>query len=698
MRRRRFRRATQDHGPFDVLISTSSSFRLVFPAVFESARVTLTRNIPLVCVLGFSFGGLVALAVGVTLAFSLTSAYRNTETLLRSRADAGVTVLSDRLLAHVQPAVSSLQGLADSIAADRLDISDTKAVAGFAGAALSISPQLQRIVVLRVDSQIQVIDRRGGASGVDPLTLVQQASLPAALTARVAESIAWGRNAANLRWIPPEVSRREGYSYVATQMPLHHRGEYLGVAMAIVTLDELSRFLANMAENERQTPFLIYGDKQIVAHPMRQVTPGSTATEPQVNDPVLDMLWADARKEEAPPPGATKLVSRDSHSLVYKAIDAGTDHPWYVGLHYEGSLAAEEVARLRMMAMGGLATLAASVLAAVLMGRRLSQPLERLAGAAGRIERNDLEDFEPLSGSRIDEVNAASRAFNGMIEGLRDRQRIRDLFGRYVPKEVAERVLKDPKGISLTGEKREVSLIFSDLQGFTSLAETMPPEAVVKLLNAYFESVCRIIIDHGGIIVDFIGDAVFAMFGAPENQPDHAARALAAAIDLDRFATQFAATQRAAGVALGQTRLGVHTGVATVGNVGSRDRLKYSATGDVVNTSSRLEGANKNFGTRILASAETLRQAGGVPSRSVGEIVLKGRSEALPVYEVFADGPPAWLEKYQSAYRQLTEGASGALSAFADLARESPEDGVVRFHYGRLQNGLTTSVVELTEK
>lgn len=660
--------------------------------------MTLTRNIPLVCVLGFAFGGLVAAAVGVTLAFSLASAYRNTETLLRSRADAGVTVLSDRLLAHVQPAVSSLQGLADSVAADRLAVNDTKAVAGFASAALAISPQLQRIVLLRADTQIQVIDRRGGESGVDPMTLVQRASLPAALTARVAETLAWGRNASTLRWIPPEVSRREGYSYVATQIPLHRGGEYLGVAMAIVTLDELSRFLSNMAETGRQTPFLIYGDRQIVAHPMRHVPAGAPAGEPRVSDPILDILWEDALKGEAPAPGATKLINREAHSLVYKAIDAGTDHPWYVGLHYEGSLAAEEVARLRMMGVGGLAMLAASVLATVLMGRRLAQPLERLAGAAGRIERNDLEDFEPLSGSRIGEVDAASRAFNGMIEGLRDRQRIRDLFGRYVPKEVAERVLRDPKGTSLTGEKREVSLIFSDLQGFTSLAETMPPETVVKLLNAYFEAVCRIIIDHGGIIVDFIGDAVFAMFGAPENQPDHAARALAAAIDLDRFATQFAATQRAAGVALGQTRIGVHTGVATVGNVGSRDRLKYSATGDVVNTSSRLEGANKNFGTRILASAETLRQAGGVPSRQVGEIVLKGRSEALPVCEVFADGPPAWLERYQSAYSQLREGAASALTAFADLARESPEDGVVRFHYSRLQTGLTTSVVELTEK
>jgi adenylate cyclase len=660
--------------------------------------VTLPRKLPLVFVLGFSFGGLVAVAVGLTLVLSLANAYRNTETLLRARADAGLSVLGDRLLAHVQPAVSSVEGLAESVAADRLNLNDPKAVADFAAAALSISPQLQRIAILRADSRIQVIDRPGTSSAVNPRTLLRRAGLPAALNARIAESVSWGRDATALRWISPQTSREEGFSYVATQIPLRQGDQYLGVAMAIVTLDELSRFFATMEGSGRQTPFLFYGEQELIAHPLRYRMSQSPILEAEVTDPVLEKLWGYARAEAMPEPGAAKLINRDSHSLVYRALDAGTDQPWYLGLYYEGSLAAEEIDRLRMMAVAGLLMLALSVLATVLLGRRLAQPLERLAAAAKRIERNDLEDFEPLGGSKIEEVNAASHAFNGMIEGLRERQRIRDLFGRYVPKEVAERVLKDPKGISLTGEKREVSLIFSDLQGFTSLAETMPPEAVVGLLNAYFEAVCRIIIDHGGIIVDFIGDAVFAMFGAPENQPDHAARALAAAVELDRFATQFATAQRAVGVALGQTRIGVHTGVATVGNVGSRDRLKYSATGDVVNTSSRLEGANKNFGTRILASAETLRQAGGMANRRVGDIVLKGRSEALPVCEVFTDGAPDWLERYQTAYRHLTDGASDALPAFADLARECPEDGVVRFHYSRLQKGVTTPLVELTEK
>ena len=665
--------------------------------------MTLTRNIPIVSVLGFCFGGLIALAVGLTLAVSLASAYRNTETLLRSRADAAATTLSDRLLAHVQPAVSTLEGLKASVLSGRLDPSDPAAISSFARAGLAVAPQLQQIVMLRADSSVQIIDRSGSPVEADPNRILPDAVLPEALNKRIAESLAWGKTADTLRWLPPQVHMRDGYSFVATQMPMHQKGVFIGVAMTLVTLDELSRFFGGMAGTIDQTPFLIYGSDVIVAHPQRVRIPSGTSLKTadsaiMIVDPMLDKLWSKARKEAPPVGQSTTLINQDGHSLVYRSIDAGTEEQWHVGLHYEGTLAAAEVQRLRMMAAGGLATLVLSVIATVLLGRRLAQPLQRLAFAAKRIERNDLDDFEALTGSRIAEVDQASRAFNGMIEGLRDRQRIRDLFGRYVPKEVAERVLRDPKGISLTGERREVSLLFSDLQGFTSLAETLPPDAVVALLNTYFEAVCRIINDNGGIIVDFIGDAVFAMFGAPENQPDHAARALQAAIDLDRFASEFSGSQRAAGVALGDTRIGVHTGVVTVGNVGSRDRLKYSATGDVVNTSSRLEGANKNFGTRILASAETVRQASGVANRAVGDIILKGRTEPLAVCEIFANGPPAWLARYEDAYRQMASGAATALGAFETLAQESPGDGVVQFHQRRLQSGITSAIVELTEK
>jgi adenylate cyclase len=225
-----------------------------------------------------------------------------------------------------------------------------------------------------------------------------------------------------------------------------------------------------------------------------------------------------------------------------------------------------------------------------------------------------------------------------MVDGLRDRERIRDLFGKYVPPEVVDAVLTHPDALALGGEKREITVLFSDIEGFTALSEDLPPDRVLTLLNAYFEGVAAIIVAHGGIIIDFIGDAVFAVFGAPIAHPDHAQRGLAAARGVARFTAGFAAEQRQQGLALGRTRVGVHTGVAIVGNIGARDRLKYGAAGDVVNTASRLEGANKLFDSSILASAATIAHAGDPDVRSVGGLILKGRSTPLEAYEVLEPG------------------------------------------------------------
>src|SRR5215831_12999628 len=146
----------------------------------------------------------------------------------------------------------------------------------------------------------------------------------------------------------------------------------------------------------------------------------------------------------------------------------------------------------------------------------------------------------------------------------------------------------------------------------------MAPADLVRLLNSYFEAVCAPIQTHDGVIIDFVGDAVFAIFGAPIAHADHAARALACARDIDGVARAFAAARNAEGIALGRTRIGVHTGVATVGNFGSSDRLKYGAAGDVVNTAARLESANKFFGTHLLASRATVDAAGDRDWRPLG--------------------------------------------------------------------------------
>src|SRR5262249_40390848 len=275
-----------------------------------------------------------------------------------------------------------------------------------------------------------------------------------------------------------------------------------------------------------------------------------------------------------------------------------------------------------------------TIIATILIGRRISRPVRALASGAAVVERQDFAAFRPLGRSRIREIDEAGRAFNQMVEGLKERERIRNMFGKYVPTEVVERLLADPAAFALGGERREISLLFTDLTGFTALAETMAPNAVLQLLNAYFEELCRAVHAEQGIVADLIGDAVFAIFGAPIARPDHARRAIACAREMDRLAAAFAAARQAEGIALGATRIGVHTGFATVGNFGSADRLKYSAAGDVVNVTSRLEGANKAFGSRVMASRELVDAAGDRDWRPLAELIVKGRRAALSVVEL----------------------------------------------------------------
>src|SRR5215831_1116405 len=186
----------------------------------------------------------------------------------------------------------------------------------------------------------------------------------------------------------------------------------------------------------------------------------------------------------------------------------------------------------------------------------------------------------------------------------RARRLLRKSFEHYLPPAVLDQMLAAETLPKLGGERREFSVLFTDVAGFTTTCETMEPEVLANICNHYFEGVCTAIFEHGGMVNEFIGDAVLAFFGVPHTQTDHADRAIAAALSIDQFAQRFSAEQKARGVDFGHTRIGVHTGTAMVGNIGTRARLKYGALGDMLNTGARLDGLNKTIGTRILVSGD----------------------------------------------------------------------------------------------
>lgn len=283
----------------------------------------------------------------------------------------------------------------------------------------------------------------------------------------------------------------------------------------------------------------------------------------------------------------------------------------------------------------------------------------------------------------------------------REKRFIRSAFAHYLAPAVVAELERTPEALRLGGERRELTALFTDVAGFTNLSEGMDPQALGSLLNRYFDGMCEAVVKTEGTIDKFVGDALVALFGAPALRPDHAERALACALAIDRFCEDFRAAERVRGVDFGVTRIGLHSGLATVGNFGGEARFNYTALGDTVNTAARLEGANKLFGTRLCVSGTTAAACPGHRFRPIGDIVVKGKEAPVTVFEPEGAGGvaggPAWTG-YLEAYERLRGDGQGALAAFEALARQFPDDGPTAFHLKRLRSGANGTLIKLTEK
>ncbi|TDJ70595.1 MAG: CHASE2 domain-containing protein [Proteobacteria bacterium] len=275
---------------------------------------------------------------------------------------------------------------------------------------------------------------------------------------------------------------------------------------------------------------------------------------------------------------------------------------------------------------------------------------------------------------------------------------IRDAFSKYLAPAVIEQLVADPARLALGGEKREVTFLFTDIAGFTSLTEQTEPTVLVQLLNEYLDETCNIVLRHGGTIDKIVGDALHVMFNAPSDQRDHAERGVTCAMDLDAFCQSYRLRQASCGIELGETRIGVNTGSAVVGNFGGDNRFDYTAHGDAVNTAARLESANRLLGTRICASRTTVEKCEHLHFRPVGRLLLAGKTEGIDVFEPLSEAEAA-SEKtadYVLAYRLMKQGDREAADAFRSLTNKYPDDTLIAFHTRRLAagEGGNTIVVE----
>jgi adenylate cyclase len=294
--------------------------------------------------------------------------------------------------------------------------------------------------------------------------------------------------------------------------------------------------------------------------------------------------------------------------------------------------AVADVIVANMLVSVGFLAVAAIVVAVVLalfVSRSVAEPLARLEAAMTEVERGRFDRRAPVVSN--DEIGRLTEGFNRMVRGLAEREFLRETFGKYVSQEIRDEILAGR--IALQGEPREVTILFADIRDFTPWVEASDPREVVRDLNSYFTEMESAIRAHGGLVVQYIGDEIEAVFGAPVARPGHAEHAVRAALAMRARLSAWNAARGASGRPPLRNGIGIHTGTVLAGNIGSADRLSYALVGDSVNLASRLQGLTKELHADVLVSGTTrARLAGDLPLRPLPAVRVKGRVADVEVY------------------------------------------------------------------
>jgi adenylate cyclase len=281
----------------------------------------------------------------------------------------------------------------------------------------------------------------------------------------------------------------------------------------------------------------------------------------------------------------------------------------------------------------GLLAVAAAI--SVAFGSRLagvmSNALRRVNDALKRVEQLDYVHVEPVHTG--DELEDLVIGFNHMVDGLKERDKLRTTFGKYMTAAVMNHLLEGK--VSLGGQSLPVTVLFSDIRGFTSISEQMDPQQLVALLNEYFTEMVNIVMNEGGVVDKYIGDAIMAVFGAPVPKPDDAVNAVRAAVKMRRALADLNERLVARGQPALRTGIGIHTGEVVAGNIGSERRMEYTVIGDAVNLASRLEGMTKELKCDVILSEDLYHQVqSSVNAEPLHKIKVKGRDQEVMVYRL----------------------------------------------------------------
>jgi adenylate cyclase len=454
-----------------------------------------------------------------------------------------------------------------------------------------------------------------------------------------------------------------------------------GVFTVDFFLDQLSRMLAVLA-SEGGDAVLLDGNNQLLAN-------AGAVRSPSLAGAAQAAFAAHRESVLVMDRGASLATDVDSPDGSLRAsitrIQSSLGVQWVLVVLEPRATLFAPLDRLHLAILAvSAAVVLLGLVGAILLAGRLARPLAELSIEAERIRDFDLDD--PITTrSIIVELANLIDAMGAMKAGLRS-------FAHFVPKRVVKRLIAAGGTATLGGNRRELTLMFSDIAGFTNTSEGLPPERVMRLISQYFDFMSDAIHANQGIVDKYIGDAIMAIWNAPRHDPDHAANGCRALLACMRANDEHDREAIAAGLPPLPTRFGLHTGEAVIGNIGSTDRMQYTALGANVNLASRLEPLNKHYGTRNLVSAETRARAGdGFLFRGVAIVKPVGTTQPIEVFELMGaadDADAATLRErnrqWETAISTLRQGhAAEAIRLFEAIAATQPAGGLAEYYVKR---------------
>jgi len=593
-------------------------------------------RLSIVTVLAAGFGALVLAGVASVLAIGLWSASRNTLDLLRDKAETATEILAMRTRAHLTPAYDEAQFLARLVESGELEPRHMERMADYLLGAMAATPQVRAMAFM--DTNYDVLRATRASDG--PLIGLVNWSDDVVVRDQMEEARGrtlpyWGE----LIWSQPA-----GATLINLRAPMWRNGRFLGMIVAIVTVNDLSRFLTEIPQ--ARNSFILYGGDYVLAH--RNMARGDYVRAPRqplptladVDDPVVAAIWDADKRSDLPfrlrgeVRGHMTRIDGRSYAFLYRQIDSFGTVPWIVGTYFaEDVELGRELFRLLIAAASGLAILCLSLAAAVYLGRRMSRPIRALAEAAQGVSALDLAHVREVPATRVRELDDAASAFNTMLRALR-------LFETYVPRTLVRQIIRRGGAQHLISREVDVTVLFTDISGFTALAEHKTAAEAATILNEHFSLVAGCVETEDGTIDKYIGDSVMAFWGAPAADPDHTARACRAALAIRRAVVFDNEVRRRRDEPAIAMRIGIHTGRVLAGNIGAPGRVNYTLVGDTVNVAQRIMELIKTIGgeeetVKILVSGAVAMRIGEdfalVPE---GEHEVRGRDEVVRIFRL----------------------------------------------------------------